>query len=107
MWSRRKAKLNPDKLCWDCQQCVEEYLKAFLTRHRVPFERTHKLDELHELCLKVDSDFRLIQDRLDSADICKPTIRYPGTSVTKEQAKEAFAAAKVIRKFVRAKLGLR
>ena len=85
----------------------QKYLKAFLTRHRVPFERIHKLDDLHALCLAVDSDFRLIKSILSKADICQPKIRYPGNSVTEVEAREAFAAAKQIRKFVRAKLGLR
>lgn len=106
MWARRKANFRPEKLCWDCQQCVEKYFKAFLTRHRVVFERIHELDKLHDLCLSVDSDFRLIRDLTAEADICDPRIRYPGMSVTEEQAREAFAAAKKIRKFVRAKLGL-
>lgn len=106
LWARRKANFRPEKLCWDCQQCAEKYLKAFLTRHRVVFERIHELDRLHELCLCVDSDFRLIKNQLDKADICDPRIRYPGKSVTEEDAREAFAATKEIQKFVRAKLGL-
>lgn len=107
MWSRQKKTFRPEKLCWDCEQCVEKYLKAFLTRHRVKFERIHKLDELHALCLAVDSDFRLIKDLLDRADICDPKIRYPGSTVSEQDARAAFAAAKEIRKFMRAKLGLR
>lgn len=107
MWSRQKKHFSPDKLCWDCQQCVEKYLKAFLTRHRVPFERIHNLDELHALCLPVDPDFRLIKGALDKADICQPKIRYPGNSVSEQDARDAFAATKELRKFIRAKLGLR
>lgn len=106
MWSRRK-KLRPEKLCWDCQQCVEKYLKAFLTRHRVSFARDHKLDALLELCLKVDSDFRFLKSDVDAVDICQPKIRYPGNAVPEEQARAAFAACKKIRKFTRAKLGIR
>lgn len=106
MIARSKKNFRADNLCWDCDQCVEKYLKAFLTRHRVAFERTHELDALNELCSEIDSDFRLIKSQLDKADICDPKIRYPGASVTEEQAREAFAATKVIRKFVRAKLGL-
>jgi HEPN domain-containing protein len=105
--ARYKKNLKADNLCWNCQQCVEKYLKAFLTRHRVSFERTHKLDVLYEACLHVDSDFRLIKNILDKADICPPNVRYPGSSVTEEMAREAFAATKQFRKFVRAKLGLK
>lgn len=107
MWSRKKKNFRPEKLCWDCEQCVEKYLKAYLTRHRVKFERTHNLEALHLLCLAADSDFRLIKTLLDKADICDPRIRYPGKSLSEEDAREAFIAAKAIRKFVRAKLGLK
>ncbi len=106
MWARKRKNLRPEKLCWDCEQCAEKYLKAFLTRHRVRFEKIHELDELHALCLTVDADFRFIKTAVDAADICQPKIRYPGTMVTEEQAREAFTAAKQIRKFIRAKLGI-
>lgn len=104
--ARQKKMFSADNLCWNCQQSVEKYLKAFLTRHRVVFERTHKLDELHARCLAVDADFRLIKSDLDKADICDPKIRYPGKSVSEQDARTALKAAKVIRKFVRAKLGM-
>jgi len=106
MWSRKKNNLRPDKLCWDCQQCVEKYLKAFLTRHRVRFERDHKLDDLLDRCLAVDADFRLVKTEVDAVDICKPKIRYSGSAVTKAEARAAFGACKTIRKFARANLGL-
>lgn len=105
--ARHKKDLKSDNLCWNCQQCVEKYLKAFFTRHRIPFGRIHELDELYASCLTVDADFRLIKSHLDKADVCKPNIRYPGNSVPEQDAREAFVAAKSIRKFVRAKLGLR
>lgn len=107
MWSRKKKNFRSEKLCWDCAQCVEKYLKAFLTRHRAKFERTHKLEELYALCFAIDSDFRLIKPLVDKADICDPRIRYPGNAVAEEDARAAFTATKQIRKFVRAKLGLR
>ncbi|HZQ10717.1 MAG TPA: HEPN domain-containing protein [Anaerolineae bacterium] len=104
---RRRRKFLPNLLCWTCEQSVEKYLKAFLTRQRVKFERTHHLETLYQACLNVDSDFRLIQQSVDAVLLCVPQIRYPGHSVTEEQARAAFAASKPIRKFVRAKLALR
>jgi hypothetical protein len=86
---------------------VEKYLKAFLTRHRVKFQRDHNLDQLFEKCLAIDGDFRLVREPLDSVTVCKPQIRYPGHGVAEEEARAAFTATKPIRKFVRAKLGLR
>jgi HEPN domain-containing protein len=107
IWARQRKNFKPGKLCWDCQQCVEKYLKAFLTRHRVPFARDHKLEALLAECVNRDSDFRLLKSDVDAVDICQPKIRYPGNEVTEQQARAAFAACKKIRKFTRAKLGLR
>ena len=105
--ARQRKKLLPDNLCWSCQQCAEKYLKAFLVRHRLGFERRHDLITLSELCSRVDLDFRLLVDALEDLEPCSPAIRYPGTSVTETEARSAFEAMKLVRKFVRAKLGLR
>lgn len=105
--ARQRKRFNPDDLCWACEQCVEKYLKAFLVRHRVKFERNHDLDQLYEKCLAVDSDFRLIKDFLNKVVPCSPNIRYPGHGVDQETARASFQATKTIRKLVRARLGLR
>ncbi len=105
--ARQRRDFSPDNLCWTCQQCVEKYLKAFLVRHRIKFERIHDLTKLEELCLSVDRDFRLITDAIKPLNECQPPIRYPGASVSAETARQAFDAMKQVRGFVRAKLGLR
>ncbi len=105
--ARQRKNFLPDNLCWACEQCAEKYLKAFLIRHRVKFERTHDLDKLYALCRKADSDFRLIAEVIKPLMICEPPIRYPGKSVTADDARAAFEAMKQIRKFLRAKLGLK
>jgi HEPN domain-containing protein len=105
--ARYRKKVLPDNLCWSCQQCAEKYLKAFLERHRIDFERRHDLVTLSELCSRVDSDFRLLDGALEDLEPCSPVIRYPGMSVTEAEARSAFEAMKVVRKSVRAKLGLK
>ncbi len=105
--ARQRRTFLPDNLCWACQQCVEKYFKAFLVRHRVRFERSHDLGKLEELCLSVDNDFRFLGNTLKPLAECGPRVRYPGKSVTPEQARAAFEAMKQARKFLRAKLGLR
>jgi len=42
---------NPanDMVCFHLQQCVEKYLKAFLTLHNQHFRKTHDIAELIEL----------------------------------------------------------
>ena len=104
--ARQRRKFLPELLCWTSQQCVEKYFRAFLVRHRVKFERTHDLGELHKLCMNIDLDFRLIANILEPLLPCAPPVRYPGASASPEQARAAFDVMKQARKFVRAKLGL-
>lgn len=105
--ARRRKNPLPDLVCWHCQQCAEKYLKAFLTRHRVEFARTHNLTGLLKLCLDVDPDYRLISDPLQFLNPFGPDIRYPGASTTVSDARGAVEAVKQVRKFVRAKMGMR
>lgn len=103
---RRKVALY-DGVCFHAQQCVEKYLKAFLVRHKIEFRRTHDLIELQRLCAQVDPAFRLIIEPLKLLFIYAVDIRYPGVSATEQDARDAVAAMKQVRAFVRARLGLK
>jgi HEPN domain-containing protein len=105
--TRRRKDPLPDKVTYDCAQCAEKYLKAFLIRRGKTFRYRHDLLELRELCEKVDADFRLIVNQLQILNPWASEIRYPGTSATLEESRESVQAMKQMRKFVRAKLGLR
>ena len=105
--ARRRKNPLPDLVCWHSQQCAEKYAKAFLARHRITFARTHNLSALLQLCSEIDSDFRLIADAMHYLNPFGVEIRYPGASTTVTDAREAVVAMKQIRKFVRAKLGLK
>ena len=55
--------LNPvilDVACFHCQQSVEKYFKAFLSFHRVHFEKTHDVVLLKKLCSKIDDNFLML-----------------------------------------------
>lgn len=95
-----------DGVCFHAQQCAEKYLKTFLVRHQIEFRKVHDLDELHRLCMRADESFRLIFDSLMILNPYSIDIRYPGASATKEEAREAIAVMKQVRRFVRARLGL-
>lgn len=95
-----------DGVCYHTQQCAEKYLKAFLTRHKVEFERIHKLNELNRGCMEADPTFKLIEDLLDVLEPYAVAVRYPGMQTDKEDAKEAVKTMKTIRAFVRMRLGL-
>lgn len=96
-----------DGVCYHAQQCVEEYLKAFLIFHNVEFERIHKLDELNRGCAQIDAAFLLNQDWLDILQPYAVAVRYPGLETDREDAKKAVQIMKEIRAFVRARMGLK
>ena len=94
-------------VCFHAQQCAEKYLKAFLVRHAIAFPKTHDLIELRRLCIQVDSAFDLLTAPLKALFPYAVDIRYPGVSATQEDARDAVAAMKQVRAFVRARLGLK
>lgn len=103
---RARRRPNYDAACFHAQQTAEKYLKAFLQEHRVAFPKTHSLIELLELCLPLDGSFELQRDLLVRLDRYAVRYRYPGESADKDEARQAFRAVKVVRTFVREKLGL-
>jgi HEPN domain-containing protein len=105
--AKRRRNSVPDVVCNHCQQCAEKYVKALLVRHQIEFPKTHDLPELGDLLIAVEPDIRLMADYLHALNPYGIDIRYPGSAATIAEAKEAIKAMKAIRKFVRAKLGLR
>ncbi len=92
--------------CFHAQQCAEKYLKAFLVRHNIAFRKTHDLRELRRQCVEVDSVFDLLTDALLLLNQFTIDSRYPGLALTHQDARDAIAAMKQVRAFVRARLGL-
>jgi HEPN domain-containing protein/predicted nucleotidyltransferase len=104
---RRRKSPNPNSVCYHCQQCAEKYLKAFLLQHNIHFERTHNLEDLNELCIHADNSFFFIADWLTPLNPYATETRYPGRHIEIEEAREAVAIIKKVRKFVRSRMGLK
>jgi HEPN domain-containing protein len=58
------------------------------------------------LCSAIDPEFEALKEILEVLDPYAIDVRYPGQPSTREEAREAFEAAKKVRRFVRGKLGL-
>ena len=101
----RKAP-NYDAVCFHCQQCAEKYLKAYLQEQDQRFFPVHDLTELLELCLPYDGTFELQRDLLKDLTAYAVDFRYPGEEATKEEARTTVKAMRIVRTFVRQKLGL-
>lgn len=94
-----------DGVCYHSQQCVGKYLKAFRVYHGKNYKRIHPLIPLLEDCIEIDPTFEFIRTPCD--DITGiDQFRYPSDFANKDDAKLALKSAKIIRKFIREKLGL-
>jgi HEPN domain-containing protein len=102
MGLRRNKPALYDGVRFHAQQCAEKYIKAFWVRHKIEFRRTHDLIELQRLCAQVDPAFRLIIEPLKLLFVYAVDIRYPGVNATEQDARDAVAAMKQVRAFVRA-----
>jgi len=101
----RKAP-NYDAVCFHGQQCTEKYLKAYLQERGQRFPPVHDLIELLELCLPYDGTFELQRDLLKDLTKYAVEFRYPGELATRDDARASLKAMKVVRAFMRQKLGL-
>lgn len=93
-----------DTVCFHAQQCAEKYLKALLTLRRTDFAKTH---DLEAIAARMRNGNR---PALAPGDLARLTryataTRYPGAEVISlGEARKAVAAARRIRKAVRAVL---
>jgi len=60
------------------QQAVEKLLKAFLTWHDKPFRKTHAIEELGEMALRVDPALKKLVDHAVPLTEYASKFRYPG-----------------------------
>jgi len=102
----RKAP-NYDAACFHSQQCAEKYFKAVLQANEKHIPKIHNLIELMALCLQIDPSFEMLRADLIVLERFSVRVRYPGVIAEKDEAQSAYIAAKVVREFVRQKLGIK
>jgi HEPN domain-containing protein len=103
---RARKSPNYDAVCFHCQQCAEKYLKAVLQANNVRIPKIHYLLEILALILKFDTSYEFLRTDLETLEDYAVHFRYPGEFAEKDQAQAAYQAAKVVREFVRQKLGI-
>jgi len=67
-----------DVACFHAQQCVEKYLKAFLTAHDRHVEKTHDLLDILSVCREIESAFEQWDELCAELNPFAVHIRYPG-----------------------------
>jgi HEPN domain-containing protein len=103
---RARKSPNYDSAGFHAQQCVEKYLKARLQESGIAFPFTHDLEALLRLVLPIQPLWSALMSDAKTLSQHAVKARYPGSSVTKAQAKELFAMAQQFRALVRQNLGL-
>ncbi len=103
--SRVRKLPNFDLACFLAQQCAEKYLKARLCEAGEKFPKTHDLDVLLNLVLPLEPLWAVI--RKQAADLTDYAVhfRYPGSSATQAQARQAIKDCVYLRSVVRTGLG--
>lgn len=89
-----------------CQQAVEKAMKGLLAWHDEPFGKTHDLQALGELCLRLDSTLRPLVDRAAPLTEYAWKFRYPGEDQgpTQGEAERALVIARDAFEAIRARL---
>ena len=97
----------PESVGFHAQQCAEKALKAYLTFHRVPFERRHDLNYLIDLCAPLDPGLEQFRASADELTPYAVEFRYPDTLplVPLELVRAAVDAAERIYAFAADRLG--
>jgi HEPN domain-containing protein len=94
-----------DTICFHCQQAVEKYLKMYLVSKGEEPVITHNISILVSSCARYESAFTEL-GKYDYLTGYAVSLRYPDDFYMPEvdEAREALAAAKVVRAFVAGRL---
>ena len=93
---------TPDEvICFLCQQSTEKYLKGFLFLHDIEPPKTHDLEDLLEMCVKINSDFSVLSPKLVILTNYAVTPRYPNDlGITSDDMKTAIKYAKDAQEYI-------
>lgn len=103
---KRIEDTNYDDACFHAQQCAEKYLKAFLQEASVRFNKVHDLIALLDLALPFAPAWNTLRPALNVLNPYTIEIRYPGHTITQQNAEEAVPLCKTVCAAVRLSLGL-
>jgi HEPN domain-containing protein len=104
-----RARRNPnyDATCFHAQQCAEKYLKARLEDAGVAAGKTHDLVKLLSLILPTEPAWNVLRQDLIVLTEFAVDYRYPGSSATKADAKDAVQRCNTVRLVIRRSFGLK
>jgi HEPN domain-containing protein len=104
---RARTSPNYDSACFHAQQCAEKYFKARLQEVGIAFPHTHDLEVLLALLIPIEPLWTGLSASAKRLTQHAVKTRYPGSSVTKAQAKDVVVRCREIRGLARSALGLK
>ena len=105
-WLQESPNPVHNSICFHLQQCIEKYLKAWLQEAKIPFTKTHDLEELLKLITPTMSAWNLWQPDFKIITTYAVESRYLGDSATDEDIKHAIQICDEVRQSVRKMLNL-
>ena len=91
-----------DVAVYHCQQAAEKAMKALLTYHDIPFEKTHDLTEVLESLIKVEPSLEGWREIAQELTPYAVQFRYPGDVLEPErnEAEQALEHARALVDFI-------
>jgi HEPN domain-containing protein len=102
---RSRKKHSRDIVCFHLHQCVEKYLKARLEEAAIAFPRTHDLERLLDLALRVEPMWASLRPAMAAITDYGVEVRYPGRTVTPAEANTLLHTTRRLRELMRERLG--
>ena len=101
-----------NQACFHSRQAVEKVLKGYLLSRNKSIPQIHALDDLFNLCVKIDNNFQELKDMCSKLDKYYMPMRYPDALPgilpeglpNEKDAQEALSNAKEIMEFVKGKI---
>lgn len=96
-----------DQICFFFHQAAEKYLKAYIVKFDLKFEKIHDLVRLLEICKAKDTAFTQLQKACEILTPFYFETRYPDLVFairTRGETEEALQAAVKIQEFIKGKL---
>jgi len=103
------AKNYFNQICFHFQQAAKKYLKAYIVKSGLKFEKEHDLVKLLKICAIHDSSLATLEEDCRFLNPFYFEIRYPDqvfAVCTRDQAEEAYKRADEIRNLIKKKIGI-
>ena len=93
-------------VCFQCQQSVEKYLKAYLIKLDIKIIKTHDIEHLLNMLSEFDPNVGKFQVLTNHFSNYAVTYRYPDDfeDITKKEAENAISTATEIEKYITQKI---